>query len=603
MRNRGRSLSGWRRIAPLLLALCAVAGPAGAEDAPGAPVRLDFDAFRAPAVPRAASGLWVPTDDGYSGSWTQSYTGEVPEDGLAVQTFQEPWTPLHALAPEVVEDLLRRLVSGDAAGAWASRGTSDGIEVWTTTAGAAKVARALDFVRAGFAPRLSVQADLLSADAGGATVPRASGATSLLPRRWTTVLRRRDVTPQVVGCAIEVAQESVVARPLVASLPTGEEVYARWTPGETVSVLEVFVGDLDAREGLSVDLTALRLTPDAGAPARVTLPRIAVRRARTAMLLPAGRPTETEVLWTSADGPRRLRLRVEAPAPAPEDLDLGSTRVGVVRAGAATTGLEDAPREGGPEAAIRAFQSSGAGEVNLEPLAQAFVLATGEPGAIERLRASVRRAEAAVRGGTLEVSAVQAPPAAASALRDAVVGRAVPPAAVAALDQGAVLWSVRLPVLGGVPAVARAGSSVAGFADLDAAVAQSAGGLVPAPGAWFDGLAVTATVTFPASGGARLRLAGTWSWADPKAASAELAFRMPIPLSPVTSPAPGTTDEMPVRRVTVPLAGHGALTLDADLAFSADDLARGQPVVVAHARTWPAGDRAGAAIVVARLKP
>ncbi|HVG95255.1 MAG TPA: hypothetical protein VND21_12460, partial [Planctomycetota bacterium] len=463
VRTRGRQ-DGGRRLAALLalsLSLSLAAGaspaPARAEDAPraadasGEPVRLDFDGFRAPPAPRAANGLWVPTDEGYAGAWTEPFGTPSGEEGApAVQAFQEPWTPLHALAPEVVEDLLRRLVPEGAGGGWASRATTEGIEVWTTPSNRPRVARALDFVREAFAPRLVVLADLVGTDKGE-QVTLASGAVGLLPRRWTTIVHRRDTKLHVVGYAAEVAQEAVVARPLVASIPSGEEIYARWTPGETVSVLEVFAGDLDARDPVEIDLSTLRLTPEAAGPGRVVLPRTAVRRARTAILLPAGKATEAEVVWSSADGTRRLRLRVDTATAAPQDLPLGEDRVGVVRAGAATAALEGAPREGGPEASVRAFQSSGATDVTLEPLAQAFVLATGGADVVERLRAAVRRGEATLSGATVEIVAVELLAASSAWAREAVVGKALPAAASPAVEQAPVLWSVRVPVLGGVP--------------------------------------------------------------------------------------------------------------------------------------------------------
>lgn len=571
----------------LALAMCLVATPARAEDDnQGEPSRLDLTPFSAPAAVAAVKKLWVPTDPAFVDSW---HSG-VGDDAI-LMTLQEPPYPAHAVSPEVVEDLVRRLVPEAGSAGWASKVGPLGLDVWSTPEGVSKARQAVKFLRDALAPRLFVSATLRARD-GGPPPARlvAAGAVNLLPRRWTSVWLRRSVHRMAVGYQVEIAQESVANNPQIAALPEGDELYLRWTPGETVSVVEVFSGEVEALDPRKVDLSGIRNVPESNAQGKVELPRMGVRRVLTAVAVPAG-ASSVDIGWEEPTESRTLHLNFGAAPAGPPDTEVPSGRIGVVRAGASAASLEDGIRENAMEDAINRFQSgSGTGgrEVRaLEAYAQAFLLCEATPSQIDRLRAETRRAESGLTNAFVSLKAFALPEGALRADLDAgrvAVGRTLSKEQAETYFAGKLgevtLAGVDLPMLSGTKSFVRLGASVAGFYTTEVEVAQQSGSILLPVGAWFDGLSGDIRAALVEGGGATLQFSGALAWARHDGSSLELAFRLPVGMAS-QSGVGALPDDPTARRLPVPLASNGESSAEASATFSAADVAGGRYAVLA----------------------
>ena len=560
-----------RRLA-LVLGVVAVTftGRAGADDAPSARARVELSAFGASAV---ASGprIRVPGDPGFV--WISVPSPDEDEGTFA--EFQPPPFPATALSPEVLDDLLRRLVADPLAHGTTYKVSGRALEAWGPAEGVEKTRKAVAFLEAAYAPRLPVAASLAADEA----TSLVSGAASLLPRRWTRVWWRRELRRQVVGYSLEVAQGAIVNRPTVAAVPEGGELYVRWSPGERTSLLEIYAAECTFVDATHVDLSGVRNTPESSPMGIVDLPRTAVARVATAIVVPAA-GTEVEIPWEGRGGARRLVLTVGAPAVAPPRVDLGGSALRVARVAAAAGALELAARESGVQDLVGRFQASGAadgGLRGLETTADTFLVGEGSAAELDRLRDEIVRVE-----GTLLPLAVGLRlvgvgldgPRGDGPGGSWPVGRPLSKEAEAALSgtKSGSTASIRVPVLAGVPATLRVATSTTGFSHLTGAVAQSAAGVQPETGAWFDGLAVSVRASVREDGSIALAVLGSISWVRPAATTADLAFRIPVGLEGRTGP--GGLDAPEVRRVTIPLVATGDARLDADVTIPAADAGR-----------------------------
>ena len=560
---------GRSRRTALVLGLLAVAlaGRAAGDDAPAARARIELSGFAASAV---ATGprIRVPGDPGYP--W-MSVTSPDEDEGTLVD-FQPPPFPDTALSPEMLDDVLRRLVAEPIASGTTFKASGRVLDAWGPADGVAKTKKAIAFLEAAYAPRLAVDAALAVEGAA----PVASGAASLLPRRWTRVWWRREQRRQVVGYSLEVAQGAIVNRPQVASVPEGGELYLRWSPGEKTSLLEVYAAECAFVDAAHVDLSGVRNTPESSPMGAVDLPRTAIARVSTSLVVPAAGVT-VEIPWEGRAGARRLAPTVGAPAATPAAFELGGTSLRVARVAAAAGVLELGARESGVQDLVGRFQSSAPAEgglKGLETTADAFLVGEGSPAELDRLKDEIVRVEGTLVPLTvaLRLVAVGADgPKGEGPGGSWPVGRLLSKEAEASLlaAKSPATASIRVPVLSGAPANVRVATSTTGFSHVSGAVAQNAAGIQPETGAWFDGLAVSIRAGMRDGGGASLAVLGTLSWVRPAATSADLAFRIPVGLEGRTGP--GGLDAPEVRRVAVPLVTTGEARLDLEALFGAGD--------------------------------
>jgi hypothetical protein len=576
------------------LALGLLVEDALAEDPASPTLRSErFDLSDLAALPAAkGTALWATSDakaldDGQMGEPYGHQVGEGSEPERLL-TFQEPPFPGHSVSVDVAMDVLRRVVPGyNTEPGWAVRASGSTLHVRATDAGIRKTADALAFVRAALAPRLPVTATLYAKDgaASGRTV--AFGATSLVPRRWTPVFLQRSDRRFQIDYDVEVAQESFVHDPLVAALPEGAELFLRYDPGETVSVVEVWTAALDHLEPRSLDLAGIRDMPESNTMARVDQPRTALRRAFTALAVPAATGSTAEIAWDGPGGGRTLRLAFGAVAAPPPDREAGRQRLAVFRAAALTGRLEQDQRDSSLDEWIEGLKEAvgpSADDVTFETYAEGFVACEGPASALAAGRDSLTRGEARLLGATVEVRAVAVPEA---ALRDALEsGKVVVGATLSAeqeaslVDAGVPVASARVPVVPRVPARVSVGTSETFLGGFDVEIAQASSGMNPIVFHRFAGL--SGTVRYASEGEvASVQFVGALSWARHDASTIEVAFRPPIHFSVNNrQPAP-PGDDSALRRLTLPLGGHGEARTQATASFSADAVRSGRPALLA----------------------
>src|SRR5262245_28624727 len=143
------------------LALVPIAVARADDEAPEM-VRISLSGFRAQPAVKVARTTWVPTDPAFEEQWMSSQIGEES----VVTTFQDAPYPDHAVAPEAVEDLVRRLVPESGKPGWASKAIGGALEIWSTKEGGDRAKTAARFVEATMAPRLSVRATLVAGKSG-----------------------------------------------------------------------------------------------------------------------------------------------------------------------------------------------------------------------------------------------------------------------------------------------------------------------------------------------------------------------------------------------------------------------------------------------------
>ena len=606
VRRFARGLArGFIRLAGLVFGVAAVGsgvgGGAWAEDAESPePVRLDLASFRAGPVPTSARSLWVPSDAAFADGWRDGGFG----DDAVVLAFEGPPFDRYAVGHEVLGDLVRRLVPASSSAGWTDRATEESLEVWSTAEGLAKAREAVRFVEAAMAPRLTVRATLTTtAKAGAAPRLVATGRVSLLPRRWTTAWLRTNVRRFVTDYDIEIAQESTAGLPVVTALPEGEELHLRWSPGETATVLEVFVGAVRHLAPFAVDLTGVRNLPESNSYGPVAMPQASVRRALSTLALDAKAATTSTWTWEGPEGATTLNVVVDAAPVPPADAVLAGGVLGVVRAGAAYAALDGDARPARLDDAIQRFQAAATGArgaASPEAFAQAFLVCEGSRGQVDRLRAQATTDERRLVPATVEVRCVTVPVKQVEddlAAGRCVVGVVLDPTVEAAYTGGAVRAAARIPVTAGLPAQVRVGTSVVGFAHAEVEVAQQAGGLDLATMAAFDGWAGRVVVR-AGEGGVVLAASGAFTWARPDASVLVLSFRRSLGMGNA-GPETGLDriDSPAVRTVEVPLLGQGSAAVEAAAALTDDDVAKGRSVVLAIALR-PGADGAMEPVVI-----
>jgi hypothetical protein len=580
------------RLVPSLVALGVLAGgaPARAEDEPrdgptaAVPARIDLGDLR---VSAAALGprLYAPSDASFPGFDEPEVASET-----FLAKFQEPPYPTHAFSLDLVEDLVKRLVPDVAEGSASIRLFGDALDVWASPATAERARTVAREVAARLAPRLAVSATLTDG-----TSLLAAGGVALAPRRWTPLWFRRDVRRVLVGFQAEVATESVANHPTVTALPEGTECYVRWSPGERVSLVELWLGALESAGETEVDLSAVRNIPETNSMGTARLPRTGVRRAATTVAVPVGEAGEAVVSLATGGKPLTLRLAVAAePARDPADPKAPGGTYGVLRLAALGAPLDGGGRPSRLDEALRRLQAvdartaGGAEGRGAEMFAQALAGVEGPAPRLARLRADVAAEEERLARAVLELRVAPVP---AEGLAEALasgrlaVGRVLAPDAVPAGEP----WNaVRLPLVSGVAASARAGTSITGFAELPVSLAERAGGIAAVPVGRFDGLAATARATRGADGSWTLALEGDLSWAKADGARASLAFRAPLAMAYRNYNK--DPEDASVRRVEVPLLTEGRNAVESSVRWTPAEFEGGRSVLLAVlSRPTPSG--------------
>lgn len=429
----------------------------------------------------------------------------------------------------------------------------------------AEARASMDWALALLAPSVRVRASLVAE--GREAGLKAQGAVQCWAGRWTRLWLQEQRTVYVVDMDVEIAQGSTMSNPYEAELPEGQEAYVRWFPGEAGSLLEVWSGDLEHLDATEIDLSPARGAPEGSGHGTVRLPRTAVNRAYTALLLPPGGTATQEIAWQGLAGPRRLRLSVEG---APQDLAPVAharntqTQIAPLRLGAAAEALLFESRSGRIDRTIEELNALAGsmgqeGWVNGVPGGGGLAVAGGSRALLDAYRAHVKRNESALRAGTLRLRVLTVPEESVRApftQGTLAVGAALPEGLAERLrGAGSVEGEgIALPLLTGVKSGFRCGASVAGFMGFDVEVAQESGTSDPLCGARFHGLAGEAVLS-NGPAGLHVRVEASVQWADAKASTLITTFRAPVGMDfNHDKVGPEPTD---VRHPVFPLLGGG----------------------------------------------
>ncbi|MDJ0974794.1 MAG: hypothetical protein QNJ98_10075 [Planctomycetota bacterium] len=439
-----------------------------------------------------------------------------------------------------------------------------------------EVRRTYDWVLAGMAPSIAVDA------AYEVTRPEAralaSGRARLFPRRWTRVYLQRTDQPFCIDFNIEIAQESTAMDPYMVHLPEGQELYVRYHPGETLSLLEVWSGEIEHSDVRTIDIDPVRNVPEGNAAGKLSFPVSRLLRAHTVLVLPNGKAS-THVLRFDQDGREtQLVLGVGAPPAAHPSTQTSRPRpVAVLRMDASAGTLDFGTRDRDPEAWIERMLSTALArgfeddDLQLQYVsASGCVLAEGLPAVLafarETLGAAEKRlqsARATVRVLTLSEAAYRK----GSRGGDIRTGAPIAAEYLAGLrptgsDTGA---RVSLPVLLGVDAGFRVGYSEPGLYDFDVEVAQQSAGLDPQTTAHFRGLSGMLRLDRRA-GQTVVSLDGALAWADAAAGTIDLSFRPPVGMN--LQHERWFEEPTSTRKVSLPAIGAGASPLEAEVALT-----------------------------------
>ncbi len=535
---------------------------------------LDLSSLRAPAPPETFPRLFVPSDP-----WIKGFSNEGPEPGSAFETQPAPYDD-YVISPGVLASLIGQLVPEYPV----LEERPGGPRFTETPERAARVVASLTYLREAMARPLPVSASLFAADGGDGSRLVAAGGAELAPRRWTQLFFQKSVRGFVVSYDVQVSQEAVAAAPVLSLQSEGAELYLRFTPGETVSLLEILVCAVDHLHPFAVDLSAIRNVPESSTMGKIELPRSAVRRTYAVLLVPAGRASNQTISWEGPGGGRTLSVRAGALPASPPDLEVEEgLRKGILRAGALLAPLSEQQRPHAMDQFLERY--AGADEMPApDSLASCWLFAEGPKEKMEAFRALVVREEGRLRGAVVELRAVAVPE---TPLREAMasgklaLGGGMTPAQVGALVEaaGVPICSARMPLLAGVRASVRAGASVAMLTGADAVVAQQAGGLQPRIAARFEGLAASIVAARAPDGGWRLEIDGSLAWARPDGSVAELAFRPPVGMA--FSNAGAKKEETEIRRVPLPIGAYGEAALGAAANLSDEEVAEGRTLLLA----------------------
>ena len=372
------------------------------------------------------------------------------------------------------------------------------------------------------------------------TSVRAVGRALLLPGRWVPVAFVKEELPCVVGSHVEIAQDSVVLDPLVANLVEGHEIYARLLPGETRSVVELWVGEVEHLETARIDVAGLQGPLRASELTTLTLPTTRVRRVGTALVLPNGKREERVVTWRRGDTVEHLRLAVTTPGEPPAMADgVDGNKHVALRLGARHGHLELGSREDydvDVEEHLARYIQMADPTGALQENASWGVTSTGAgilygpAELLERVREGLWRAEQEALGGLEARVELLAVPEetwrAAGGMGVLAPGLTLPAARRASLEaEGAVLVAGQtFPSVLGLRSSFRLGESVPGLIDLDTEVAEKAAGFSTITWSLFDGMFGSVALERAAQGRV-LDVQAEATWAAPE--GGQLALRRP----------------------------------------------------------------------------
>ena len=586
-------------LASGLLCLLALSARADEGEARHAARQVDLSAL---AVEPSVVGprLAVPTDliaADIRGENTRIWR---LDDATTWLAFSEPSLERFQVGPETLAEVLRLAAAQHEV--WADKVDiscgDDHLWISGLPEAVEAVSAHLPWTMANLAPRVRVDAVLSASVAGEDARLQAMGGVELAAGRWTRVYLQERELACVPMWHIEVAQEATVMDPVPVGVPEGRELYVRYHPGETVSLIEVWAGDVTHTQLLRADLSAIRNVPEANGPGVATFPLSAVRRTYTQLVVPAAQESTRELRW-SLDGVRtRLVLNVSAATAPATTLDRGPrTRLALLRAGATTARLEFEARAGAVEfwtdrasgllhrAGLVAEAAGRMYEYSVSPVeGGAVVLAEAPVQELESLRADLAASEAALRTGTVHVQLLTVPEAAWRGVLEqgrVRIGSALDPAVLAMLrEAGASAGdSFSSPVLVGTPLGFRVGRSRPGVIDYNPEIAQQAAGLHPVTSARFEGLFGEVRVRAQGDGyAARVRGAYCEAWTHNEAL--ELTIRPPVGMGGPKDGA-GTTPSL-VTRVRLPVLAGGHVAIGREVALPAG--ASGEVLVHAHVR-------------------
>ncbi|MGE0191356.1 MAG: hypothetical protein AB7T63_04865 [Planctomycetota bacterium] len=372
------------------------------------------------------------------------------------------------------------------------------------------------------------------------TSVRAVGRALLLPGRWVPVAFVKEELPCVVGSHVEIAQDSVVLDPLVANLVEGHEIYARLLPGETRSVVELWVGEVEHLETARIDVAGLQGPLRASELTTLTLPTTRVRRVGTGFVLPNGRREERVVTWRRGDTVEQLRLAVSTPGEPPamaegrDDHKCLALRLGA-RHGRLELGAREVYDVDLEEHLARYVQTADPEGLLQENASWGMTttgagILRGPAELLENVRQALFRAEQEDLGGLdARVDLLAVPEEtwrAAGGMGVLAPGLPLPAARRASLEaEGAVLVAGQaFPSVMGLRSSFRLGESVPGLIDLDTEVAEKAAGFSTLTWSLFDG--VFGSVSLERAGTGRvLDVRAEATWASP--GGGQLALRRP----------------------------------------------------------------------------
>ncbi len=573
----------------LLVVICAV--PVRADDEEKSAVRvvktIDLRGYRVGAAPKGprisvATDIIAAVDD--ATDWTVWNVDAAFDSGTWLP-FEEPPLERDAISADSVVSILHTaLGEGDAREQLDIEAADARIIVAGPEAAVSAALTNRDWALAGLAPSVRVDAILASAAPGEDERLRATGGVTLWPGRWTRVYLQHSETPCAVWWDLEVAEEALSTDPLAIGIREGAELYMRYHPGETVSVVEVWAGSVEHLELVKQDLSAIRNIPEANGLGVVTYPKSGVNRVFSHILLKTGEASRHEVRWTNEGRSMRLRLACEAPPVAGSVLDRGAKNgMLLLRTGAVADELEFGARSGSTEryteqmagllhAAAESYEKRGrAIEFGITAIDGGSVVLLDAPAAeLPKAREVLVAAERELRTKTAALRVVAVPE---RAYRQGVldgsvrVGRPVADALIAAWrEAGAtVTESITTSALVDASVGFRVGHTVPGITDLDAELAQRSGGLHPLTSARFAGLFGDLRIR-RATGGHAVRVRGSLAWARSDAGTLEITVRPPVSMSGTKNDA---AEAKPGQHlVKVPILGGGAAPVETEVTFA-----------------------------------
>lgn len=575
----------------------------GARDATGVVVReVDLTGYRVPAAPPGPR-MSIPPDlldmhgDATDPSiWNVDWASE---SGTWL-AFEEPHLEGRVFSPDAAIELLQLAIPPETPGLEdLDIGFADEALVLRGPAAAVEAARkAVPWVLAALAPSLTIDAALATTLPGEPERIAAVGRARLWPDRWTRVYLQENEVPCTVHWDIEVAQEATTMDPRPMGVREGQELYMRYHPGQTRSVVEVWAGSVVHLEIVEQDLSAIRNIPEANGPGVLSFPRSGVNRVFTSLVVPAGGPAEREIRWSNEGRRQRLRLTFAAGPSAQPAHEAGSGRALLtLRAGALADALEYEARRQTTESWVErisdvlyqaglAHEERGeAYEYDVSTMGGPSIFLVGAPGGeLERTQQVVAQAERGLieRSVSLRTLLVPEPSFRRLLLGGGIrVGAPLAAEVAAAFEEAGATEgeAVHTPALLGVRTGFRVGRSVPGVVDVDAEIAQASAGLHPTTSARFAGVFGEVRVRRAGEGQA-LWVRGELTWANAAAGSMDLAFRTPVSMRGVAEGL-RVAAEAP-RKVSVPVLGGGSAPVETEVELSAEDGA--EHLVQAHVR-------------------